>query len=187
MKLLFIIFLLLSAVTIVSSALGLKTLYECETDPTINRESLKMKCYHTAAMTSAYIGDVDRAKIICETIFTSFGSTDVDGSDLTKVAEVESNACYYDVAKIARDPEICEAISQQINLQSQLFGAEVTQENCLNQVCRLAQIVPQNYYGTAPPSTAYSALCPPITATNESICNVLFFILPLFLGVWKYS
>lgn len=194
MRALLAIFLFLSAITIVSGALGLTTLYECETktDDAGNliyyTDSLKIKCYHSSAMTSAYIGDIEQAKTICESIFLEFGSNDPnDPNDLTKVAGTAVNACYYDVAKIARDPAICEKIERRYDFQSQLLGDKVTQDNCFNEVCRLAQLVPQNYYGNAPQPVLSNINCPQTNTTNENVCNMIFILPLLFLGVWKYN
>ncbi|VVC04538.1 Uncharacterised protein [Candidatus Bilamarchaeum dharawalense] len=187
MRVLVGVVLFLFIVGLTSAALGLKTIHECESDPKIDRDSLRIKCYHSAAMTSAYIGDIPQAKATCESIWRDFGMlVDKDGSDLGKVAELESNACYYDIAKIIRDPEICDLISQRYDFDAKLFGDRVTRENCINEVCRLSQIVPQNYFGTTVTTTP-PGMCPPPVA-SDNICNMIIFILPLFLlGVWKFS
>ena len=131
-------------------------------------------------MTSAYLGDNDQAKLICESIWMDFGNSIApDGSDLKKTAELESNACYYDVAKISRDPATCELIDKRYDYESELFGDVVNEENCIREVCNLARIVPQNYYGTSIPVTT-SGLCPAITGSTDNLCSLIF-VLPLFL------
>jgi predicted restriction endonuclease len=122
-------------------------------------------------MTMAYLGDVEEAKRICAQIWSRYGNAvDENGDDVKKVAELQSNACYYDVAEIARDPSICSLITQQTDYKTELFGSEVTKQTCTSSVTKLASIVPQNYYNN-----------------TNSLCNLVF-ILPLLLfGVWKYS
>ncbi|MFH1785511.1 MAG: hypothetical protein ABH842_03700 [Candidatus Micrarchaeota archaeon] len=193
MRLLAIVFLFIYFLSVVNGALGLTTVYDCETKRdgaghlVYYTDSLKIKCYHSAAMTSAYIGDVGQAKVICESIWMDFGSAIApDGSDLKKSAELESNACYYDVAKIVRDPVICQRITKKYDYNTELFGDVVNQDNCIQEVCNLAQIVPQNYYGAAVPTTT-SGLCPAIANTSDNLCSVLF-VLPLFfLAIWRFS
>ncbi|MCI0560068.1 MAG: hypothetical protein MN733_16385, partial [Nitrososphaera sp.] len=90
------------------SHLGLKSVSECESDIPLGYDSMKIQCYHAAGITAAYLGNADEARNICDRIWVRFGtSVDIDGSDIRKKAEMVSNACFYDVAKIVRDPGIC--------------------------------------------------------------------------------
>jgi hypothetical protein len=147
------------------SHLGLKSPEECEANISTGYNSLKIQCYHAAAITQAYLGGGDSARITCDRIWTRFGNTvDIDGSDIRKKAEMVSNSCFYDVAKIVRDPGICAWITQHDDFGTSLFGDRVTKQRCIEEVGRLAQLAPQNYY----------------TSNPNNICAIIF-VLPLIL------
>lgn len=147
------------------SHLGLKSVEECESNISIGYNSMKIQCYHAAGITAAYLGNAEDARNTCDQIWTRFGSSvDIDGSDVRKKAEMVSNSCFYDVAKIVRDPGICAWITQHDDFGTNLFGDRVTRETCIDEVGRLAQLAPQNYY----------------TSNPNNICAIIF-ILPLIL------
>jgi hypothetical protein len=160
---LFLLFIMLSG------ALGLRTQRECDEDPRITRDSERMNCYFGAAVTAAYIcrpgTECRPAKALCEEIWTRFGAPiDPDsGSDMRPKAELVSNQCYNDVAKITRNPSTCSYIMQQgDDAGTELFGAVVTREICEEEVGRLANLAPENYYSSNP----------------NNICAIVF-VLPL--------
>ncbi len=157
------------AFIILSGALGLRTPQECESDPTITRNSERMNCYYAAALTAAYLcapGNMcDRANTLCEEVWVRFGASinPDSGSDQRKKAELVSNQCYFEVAKITRSPETCGYITKRDDFGSQLFGDVVTRDTCYNVTGNMAQIAPENYYQSNP----------------NNIC-ALVYIVPLF-------
>ncbi|MFH0884891.1 MAG: hypothetical protein V1861_04230 [Candidatus Micrarchaeota archaeon] len=153
-----------------SGALGLRTPEECESDPSIVRNSEKMNCYYASAITAAYLcgpGQMcDRARDLCEEIWVRFGAPiDPDsGSDQRKKAELVTNQCYFEISKITRYPDMCGYITQRDNFGSQLFGDTVTRETCYDNVGRLSMLAPENYY----------------TSNPNNICAIIY-VLPLFV------
>lgn len=170
MRLLILIALSLLFLT---GALGLRyDTSECDSDPSLPNDAMKMQCYHAAALTRAYLSDTERAREICEQVWTRFGdSIQPDGSDLRKRAELTSNACYLDVARISRDPGICAWIRERDNFNTRLFGDRVTYDTCLDEVGRLAQLAPENYYSSNP----------------NNLCAIVFVLPLLAVGAIKYS
>lgn len=153
-------------------ALGLRAVEDCNSDPALTSDSMRMQCYHAAGLTAAYLGDSERARGICEDIWNRFGSSiNPDGSDLRKRAEVASNACFLDVAKIARDPGICAWIRQRDDFSTRLFGDRVTYDTCIDEAGRLAQLAPENYYSSNP----------------NNLCAIIYVLPLLFIGALKYS
>ncbi|HSB47776.1 MAG TPA: hypothetical protein VLD37_07230 [Candidatus Bilamarchaeum sp.] len=147
------------------SHLGLKSVEDCEQEIPVGYNSMKVQCYHAAGITAAYLGNPEEARNICDRIWTRFGgSVDRDGSDIRKKAEMVSNSCFYDVAKITRDPGICAWITQHDDYGSALFGDRVTKETCIDEVGRLAMLAPENYY----------------TSNPNNICAIIF-VLPLMV------
>lgn len=136
--LLFSVFLLL-----LTGALGLKTTKDCDRE---ERISQRVQCYHTAAITAAYLGDSGLATSICDDIWLRFGKPLPEKDDHRKKARLVSNSCFYDVAKIARDSTICDSIEEEEGVGTKLFGEKVSLNTCINETQRLAQIAPENYY-----------------------------------------
>jgi hypothetical protein len=153
-------------------ALGLRTPQECESDPAIVRNSQKMQCYYTAALTAAYLcapGQMcSAATTICYDIWVRFGaSIDPDtGSDARKKAELMANQCYFEVARITRNPDTCGGIMARDNWETNLFGDQVTRDTCFDETERLARLAPENYYSSNP----------------NNICAIVF-VLPLFVAL----
>jgi hypothetical protein len=163
------VFSLILVFFIFSGALGLRTPQECESDPQITRNSEKMQCYYASALTAAYLcapGQMcNAATTLCEEIWTRFGaSVDPDtGSDIRRKAELVSSTCYYEVAKITRNPETCQYVRQRDDLNTQLYGDSVTQDTCYDEAERLSQLAPERYY----------------QLNQNNICAIVF-VLPLF-------
>ncbi|MCI0504364.1 hypothetical protein L0Y65_06695 [Candidatus Micrarchaeota archaeon] len=161
---------LILAFFMLAGALGLRSPDECESDPAIIRNSQKMQCYFSAALTAAYLcapGQMcSAATSLCEEVWVRFGApVDPDtGSDIRKKAELMSNQCYFEVARITRNPDTCGYITQRDDFGSQLFGDAVTRETCYDEAARLAQLAPENYYRSNP----------------NNICAIVF-VLPLFV------
>jgi hypothetical protein len=157
-----------------TGALGLRTPQECESDPAITRDSERMNCYYASALTAAYLcapGNLcERAITLCEEIWVRFGAPinpDDARGDQRKKAELVTNQCYYEIAKITRSPETCGYITKRDDYGSQLFGDVVTKEACYNVTGNMAQIAPENYNETNP----------------NNICSVVFLFPALMLGL----
>jgi hypothetical protein len=115
-----------------------------------------MQCYYSAAITAAYLCAPDSvrqcnaATALCDEIWNRYGGP-IDpnvGNDQRKKAELLSNNCYYDVAKITRNPPTCEGITQRDNFGTTLMGSTSTLETCRDEVNRLADLAPERYYET---------------------------------------
>jgi hypothetical protein len=164
-RLLFIlsIYLLLYGCTSTEhSPFGFKTVAECDAENT--RASARMQCYHTAAITSAYLCDEAGARSICTSIWTDFSGAADSGNDIRRKAELVYNKCYYDIAKITKNPGLCASIQKKDNLGISLLGEDVTRDMCYQEVESLASIAPDNLYQNNP----------------SSMCSVVF-LLPLLL------
>lgn len=144
------------------SPFGFKTVDEC--DELHTRDSARMQCYHTAAITSAYLCRETQASNICTSIWTDFSGSASDDNDIRRKAELVHNKCFYDIAKITKNPAYCGSIEKKDNLGISLLGEEVTQDMCYQEVERLASIAPDNLYQNNP----------------SSLCSVVFLI-PLLL------
>ena len=143
-----------------TSALGLKSTGECDQ---LGRISERIECYHIAAITAAHLpGGNHPAQAICENIWFNFG-LNAPTNDIKRRAELEANDCFFDVARITRDPEACGFISQQTS-SAGLFGASTNAEMCKDLAGGLANLRPENFFRNNP----------------NSMCNALF-ILPLVL------
>ena len=155
---------------LLTGALGLKSTAECDNPPDghVPRTSELIECYHIAAVTAAYLQDSATAQAICEDIWLRFGTPGgAADTDLVDRAELETNNCFFDVARIVRDPNICYSVRKRTSdFGSRLFGEVATQEMCLNETGNLAQLQPQNYYQNNP----------------NSLC-ALIFVLPFLLFV----
>lgn len=156
---------------LLSGALGLRTRAQCDSDPTITRDSQRISCYRAAAITSAYAGDSSGAVSTCNDIWSQFGANPPSGgnSGIASQAELLSNSCYDSVAKILRDPSICGYIQQRNSLSTGLFGTVVTKDLCIDEVTNLEQLNPANYYNNP---------------SNTNICMAVF-ILP-FIAIGAF-
>jgi len=155
---------------VLTGALGLKTdiARDCESphaDGTFPRRAEKIECYHMVAVTTAYLQDSVRAQSICEQIRSELGDLYED-DDVTQKAYAEANACYFDVAKITRNPSICYSIrkpAREVASSSALSGEEVSKDICLNVTGNLHALSTDEYY-----------------SNRDNLCAVVF-ILPLLL------
>jgi hypothetical protein len=146
----------------------------------MERSAEKMNCYYGAAVTQAYLcgatargtqmeGDsyssasCTPALNLCEEVYR-YGSSLGSGSQ-TKKAETMANTCYFEVAKITRDPYACTYIDQDKDTTTELAGNVATRDMCLQEAQALANLAPENYF----------------TSNPNNICSVVF-VLPLLLG-----
>ena len=67
-------------------------------------------------------------------------------SDIGKKADTEKNLCYYDIARILRDEDICDSIDERLSYSIAVSGSAVTKEMCYNDVDKLKQLTPEEYY-----------------------------------------
>ncbi|MFH0737824.1 MAG: hypothetical protein V1827_04565 [Candidatus Micrarchaeota archaeon] len=173
---LFFIALLLSSSW---AALGLKTMGECD-DPNnldMERDSARMQCYYAAGITEAYLCGMQssqsagcpKAIIACNSIWTTWGEPNIYGTgskkDLGRKAELVSNTCFYDIAKITRHSPTCDYITEHRDPGTALTGEVVTLEMCREQADNLARLANENYY----------------SPNKDNICSVASFVLPLTL------
>jgi len=150
-------------------ALGLRTMESCDQDKSVVSDSQKMACYRSAAITLAFAGDKDTALGVCRTIWDDFGSKYVgqDGArDAMEKAQLVSNSCFAEVAKILADTSICDRISDPNSLASGLYGSSVSYETCKEVAYERSRLKPESYYKDP---------------NNSNICMMVF-ILPLFVG-----
>ncbi len=157
-----LIFLLLVFLSV--GALGLKHPDECYES---RRAAEQMQCLHTAAISAAYLGSEGEAASICSSIYNNYANVERgEDDDLKRRAELMHNTCYYDIAKILRNPDLCAPIQKKVGLSQQLglAGDEVTREQCYTHVEKLASIAPEYYYQNNP----------------NSLCSIVF-VLPLFV------
>lgn len=143
---------------------GLKTVQGCDSDQSLTRDSEIMQCYRAAAITSAYANDRtdanrNGAMDICEDIWLKFGEN--SDTDMQERAAESMNSCYTSIASILKDEEICYYVEKKSSLNTQLVGADVSQDICVQEVRRLAKL--QDYYNDA-----------------GNICGMMF-IFPLML------
>ena len=138
---------------LLTGALGLKAKADCDDDVKYPGISAKIQCYHAAAITAAYLGDIGYAETICEDIWLQFGENLQNDryKDIRKKADLVSNTCYYDIAKIARNSTICDNVRDRQSYSTKLFGGGVSQESCINETERLEKIAPWNYYKSEDP------------------------------------
>lgn len=169
------------------SFLGLRTVDSCDNDVTLVRDAQKMQCYYAAAISMAYTCGIrvsqssldlscpqgsqtttqsrepcTEAADICDKIYLTWQD---GGDDIKRKAELLTDHCFYDVAKITRNSATCNYILEGDDIGSQLTGGRATREMCIDEVERLAKITPEAYY-----------------CNNDNICMVVF-VLPLLLGL----
>nr|NYZ73557.1 hypothetical protein [Candidatus Micrarchaeota archaeon] len=177
MKRLIVLFILLLpfAWTVNNPALGLRTVASCDSDPKVIRPAEYMTCYHAAAITSAYMGNVIGARNACLHIWDKYSSDPAFAdTDIPKKAELITNNCFFDVAKIIARTKPNEAedmcrlifarsVGQQVD--TGLLGGVVNQDVCIDDVNRLYQTSPQNYWGK-----------------SDNICAIVYLLPLLLLG-----
>ena len=160
---------------------------ECDSDPSITRDSQRMTCFYQAALTVAYLcgaydasragsAHCEQAVTICSNIWNRFGASSGATNDQKRKAELVTNTCYNDVAKITRDSYVCGYIGTSSSgafsgsVSHQLVGDQVTREACMDETTRLADLAPDRYYDTG----------------KNNICSLVF-VLPLFVfGVLSF-
>jgi len=163
-----------------TSAFGLRSQEQCDSDPTITRPSQLMSCYRAAAITYAYAQNdegKEKAKTLCYLIGASQSTTGNSKSDVATKAYMMSDECYFAVAKITRDPGVCAKIGGtpgEVKIESDtgLFGATVSRDICLEEAGNLARLAPQNYY-TDP--------------KNTNICMMVSILPLLVFGAYRYG
>ncbi|MBU0532307.1 hypothetical protein KKB44_02315 [Candidatus Micrarchaeota archaeon] len=168
-----LLFLLIFLTSTTFAILGFKSITECNNDLTITRDAELMQCYHTAAISYAYLGSTSTARSTCLDIWERFGLGAADpDSDIVVKAGTTSNTCFYDIAMIARDPTICGYISSNRGSSaatSGLLGEAVTKDRCYREAERLAQIAPEHYYQTG----------------QDNLCAIIFVLPLLLIGAFK--
>lgn len=156
------------------SSFGLRTVTQCDNDPTIVRVSQLMECYRAAAITLAFAKDKDGSVQTCTEIYTKFQASGSSSStnDIQSQASQMSNSCYFEVAKILRDPSICSKIQSLNPISTGLTGEAVSSQLCNDQVTNMAKLNVANYYSDP---------------THTNLC-VLVFILPMIvMGALRFS
>jgi hypothetical protein len=158
------------------SPLGLKAdTEECDNDRELDRDAELMNCYHSAALTHAYLG-TQEADNICLKIWDRFGEGNINpDSDVVVKAEMVSNACFYDIALIMADEHLCSNImprrtDRNNNVDTKLLGEAVSEERCVVEARRRAKIAPEHYW-----------------STENNLCSMIFILPMLLLGAFiKY-
>jgi len=162
---------LLLAAFILSGALGLKMPGECDG---LSRVGGGMECLHTAAVSQAYLGNEGEARDTCYDIYYRYG---VPGGyaddDASKKAELETNNCFYDIARILGEPSICDSISDpQGSVATGLSGAQTNVLMCKDAAGKAAKLKPENYWT----SDTY----------QNSLCSLIYILPALLLGAIRH-
>lgn len=152
-----------------SGALGITDPSDCDN---LIRDSEIMQCYHSVAISAAYLCQTDRecttAQSYCNLIWNEFKdarpSEGENKDDIRRKAELLYNTCYYDIARILGNPDLCDAIRQEKTPDQALVGEEVSKDLCEQEAESRSQIAPEFYFQN----------------NTDSICT-LFFVLPLLL------
>ena len=87
-------------------------------------------------------------------------------------AEMVSNACYYDVALEMKDELICGNIgpkrgTREGAVDTKLLGEAVSEDRCVVEARRRAQIAPEHYW-----------------STSNNICSIVYVLPMLLLGAF---
>ncbi len=143
-----------------------------EADPNKCREMAdpgeRINCLHYVALTYAYLGGEvgdENAQAICSEIFYDL-SPELKITDIGKKADAEKNLCYYDIAKILRNENICHYIDDSLSYTMAIKGAAVTREMCINDVAKLKELDPDEYWSEE--------------NRKNNLC-IMIFILPVLL------
>jgi hypothetical protein len=135
-------------------------------------DSEKIGCYHEAAITSAHISrDSDSAARLCFEIMDEVGDFN-RGNDVGRRAEIEKNACLYDIVKItARYDGTADRYCDRIQDDPTSFfkGADVTNEMCHDQYHK------------------QQSLRDRLTGSEGSLCTMTFGIILLLAMVFYRS
>lgn len=128
-----------------AGALGLRTLDECSD---LYKPSDKIRCYHEAAISYAYLKNSAMAEGACDKIMTT-GQTE---SDFVSRAETERNACLFDIARViavydADAVSLCAGIEQTTSADTELTGSAVTQSMCYETISRIVDKSQESYVG----------------------------------------
>jgi hypothetical protein len=159
-----LLFSLLFIIILISGSLGLETQAACDQQyAQTGQLSDQIVCYHEAAMTYAYAGDSTTAQTLCQDIVTDFGTGYTP--DINQRAELEANDCYFDIAKILAQPDICNNIQEDAG-NTQLSGGLVTSQMCISESTNLQNLNTANYFQSP--------------QGKGSLCNALF-IMPLIV------
>jgi hypothetical protein len=77
----------------------------------------------------------------------------------------------HEIAKIFRDPALCDRIEKHSSIDTGLFGEEVTSRLCHDQVDNLAKLTTADYYNDP---------------SHTNICAIVFILPVLVIGAfWK--
>ena len=160
------------ALFLLQGSLGLKSPAECDN---LQRRSAAIECYHLAGMTYAYLQDSDNARNTCNNIWSKYGLPGgYKDDDITKKAELETNNCFMDIARIIGDETLCDYIqNRRGDFTTKLVGEVSTLEMCKDSAMKAASIKPANYFNTP--------------AYQNSLCSLLFIFPPLLVGVFRFS
>ena len=131
------------------------------------RNSAKITCYHEAAVTAAYMSGPTAAKAICRQIW-DIGAGLAVNDNTREVAEIETNACYYDVGRITGDLDACQYIQNwRGDTSSGLFGEQTQAEMCIDLATKVSNV--RNFHERA---------------QRDSLCNVIYIFAPLLAGAF---
>ncbi|MBI5223849.1 hypothetical protein HY990_05500 [Candidatus Micrarchaeota archaeon] len=156
-------------------ALGLTTRPDCDNSGVTR--GAKIECYHRAAMTYAYLAYPDNpsgrpnqatlqeAINTCNAIWFDIGLNAANDDDLKIKADVETQNCFMDVAKITGNDQLCVNIRNfRGSASGSLAGETATRELCTDLARKTNDRF--NYY-----------------SNNPSICSVLY-VIPFFVLVY---
>ncbi len=116
----------------------------------------RISCLHYVAITFAYLPEGGSiAESLCYDIYGSLEPGYHD-TDIGKKADAEKNLCFYDVAKITRNENICDSIADSYSYSFAIKGADVTKEMCINDVRKLKNLTAEEYYS---PDNRKNTLC----------------------------
>ncbi|MGV8085402.1 MAG: hypothetical protein ACP5N9_04085 [Candidatus Bilamarchaeum sp.] len=167
MRPLIISLLLILILGISNATLGFKFV-EVDCEPLL-RNSAKIACYHEAAVTAAYMSGPTAAKAICRQIWDIGAGLAID-DNTREVAEIETNSCYYDVARITGDRDSCQYIQNwRGDTSSGLFGEQTQAEMCLDLANKVNDV--RNFHDRA---------------QRDSLCNVVYVFVPLLAGAFWF-
>ncbi|MBI5227635.1 hypothetical protein HY988_03545 [Candidatus Micrarchaeota archaeon] len=146
-----IILLFLSGCSQQGHGLGLKDAAECDNpqDGHIPRPSEQIACLHTAAITQASVfNDNDLAMDTCKEIFVRFAIPQTAGDETPEKAEVVTNNCLFDVAKITHQRDACGDIKRWRGGGASVFDNDykTLAQTCNDMITRYDQNAPQNYF-----------------------------------------
>ncbi len=164
-----LVFLVLLISLLLQGALGLKSPEECESIMSISKA---MGCYHTAAVSYAYLDKSASAQGTCLLIWNTYGEPGGYSDDYANRAELETNNCLFDVARITGNESSCYYITQRES-STGLLGTSTNVQMCVQQAENTRKLRPANFFETE--------------EYRNSICAISY-VLPLFaLAAFYYS